>query len=131
MTPLPHPVHHRTLRNFRYGKSRVLALVVALAGMLLVKVIPEGTSRHLAHAQSADSSLDFVENGMAPVAAFLAYDLAVTGNGGCQRPADEAAGAGNQHGAHRSGAPVQSMTTPTMPWRSPLLRRENISGASV
>ena len=49
-------------------------MVVALAVMLLVNVIPEGASSRLAHAQSADSSIDFAENRTAAVAAFVAHD---------------------------------------------------------
>ena len=55
-------------------KSRVLALVVALAATLVVHLIPEGPSIHLAHAQSAGSAIDFAENRTAAVAAFVAYD---------------------------------------------------------
>ena len=55
-------------------KSRVLALVFALAATLLVHLIPEGPSIHLAHAQSAGSAIDFAENRTAAVAAFVAYD---------------------------------------------------------
>ena len=47
---------------------------VAIAVILLVNVISEGTSSRLARAQSADSLLDFAENRAAPVAYFLAYD---------------------------------------------------------
>ena len=49
-------------------------MFAALAVMLLVNVIPEGTSIRLAHAQSVDSSIDFSENRPTAVAVFIAYD---------------------------------------------------------
>ena len=65
---------HPSLRSLRYGKSRVLGLVVALTAILFVNVIPDGPTGHPAYAQAADSSIDFAENRTAPVAAFVAYD---------------------------------------------------------
>ncbi len=49
-------------------------MFAALAVMLLVNVIPEGTTSRRAHAQSADSSIEFAENRTAAVAVFIAYD---------------------------------------------------------
>ncbi len=52
-----------------------LALAVALVGMLLGNIITDGPAiHHPAHAQAADSSIDFAENETGPVGAFLAYD---------------------------------------------------------
>ncbi len=51
-----------------------MAVFAALAVMLLVNVIPEGTTSRLAHAQSPDSSIDFAENRTTAVAVFIAYD---------------------------------------------------------
>ena len=65
---------HPSLRTLRYGKSRVLGLVVALTAILFANVIPDGPAGHPAYAQTADSSIDFAENRTAPVAAFVAYD---------------------------------------------------------
>ena len=65
---------HPSLRTLRYGKLRVLGLVVALTAILFVNVIPDGPTGHPAYAQAADSSIDFAENRTAPVAAFVAYD---------------------------------------------------------
>ena len=51
-----------------------MAFAVALAGLLLANMIPDGPVSHLAHAQTADSSVEFAENRTATVAAFFAYD---------------------------------------------------------
>ena len=51
-----------------------MALVIALAGLLLANMIPDGPVSHLAHAQTAGSSIDFAENGAGPVGIFVAYD---------------------------------------------------------
>ena len=51
-----------------------MALVIVLAGMLVASVIPDGPTGHLAYAQTADSSIEFAENGTAPVGTFNAYD---------------------------------------------------------
>ena len=42
--------------------------------MLLGNVIPDGPASRSAHAQTADSSVDFAENRTDPVATFVAYD---------------------------------------------------------
>ena len=81
-TPLQDPVvtqltrlsrNHR-LRTPKLRKSRALALAVVLVGMLVGDVVPDGPSSRLAHAQSADSSIEYPENRTSPVAAFFAYD---------------------------------------------------------
>ena len=51
-----------------------MALVIVLAGVLVANAIPDGPTGHLAHAQTADSNVDFAENGTGPVGAFRAYD---------------------------------------------------------
>ena len=51
-----------------------MALAVVCGGILLGNVIPDGSLGRSAHAQTADSAVDFAENGTAPVATFVAYD---------------------------------------------------------
>ena len=51
-----------------------MAFFILLAGVLVANAIPDGPTGHLAHAQTADSTIDFAENGTAPVGAFIAYD---------------------------------------------------------
>ena len=51
-----------------------MALVIVLAGMLVASVIPDGPTGHPAYAQTADSSIEFAENGTGPVGTFYAYD---------------------------------------------------------
>ena len=51
-----------------------MPLVMVLTGLLLANVIPDGPTGHLAYAQSADSSIDFAENGTRAVGTFYAYD---------------------------------------------------------
>ncbi len=58
----------------KHGNTRAVALAAVLVGMLLGSVVPDGSSSRPAHAQTADSSVDFAENRTAPVANFLAYD---------------------------------------------------------
>ncbi len=65
--------NHR-LRTIKLGKSRALALAVVLVGMLMGDVVPVSPASSLAHAQAADSSIDYPENRTSPVAAFFAYD---------------------------------------------------------
>ncbi len=57
-----------------HGNSRLAALVVALVVMLLGIVALGDLLDHPAYAQTADTSVDYAENGTAPVAAFVAYD---------------------------------------------------------
>ena len=49
-------------------------MAAVLVGMLLATIIPDGPASHLAYAQTADSSIDFAENGTGPVGTFVAYD---------------------------------------------------------
>ena len=49
-------------------------MVIVLAGVLVANVIPDGPTGHLAYAQTADSSIEFAENGAGPVGIFVAYD---------------------------------------------------------
>ena len=51
-----------------------MALVIALAGLLLASMVTDGPASHPANAQSADSSIDFAENGTGPAGTFVAYD---------------------------------------------------------
>ena len=62
------------MRTHPSGKCRAVALVIVLAGVLVANVIPDGPTGHLAYAQTADSSIEFAENGMGPVGTFYAYD---------------------------------------------------------
>ena len=65
---------HLGLGTPLYGKSWVMALVIVLAGLLLANTIADGPVSNLAYAQTADSSIDFAENGASPVGTFNAYD---------------------------------------------------------
>ena len=65
---------HLGLGTPPYGKSWVMALVIVLAGLLLANTIADGPVSNLAYAQTADSSIDFAENGTGPVGIFNAYD---------------------------------------------------------
>ena len=65
---------HLSLRTHPYRKPRLMALAIALAGLLLANMIPDGPTGHLAYAQTTDSSIEFAENGMGPVGIFYAYD---------------------------------------------------------
>ena len=56
------------------GKSRAVALLIVLAGLLLASMVTGGPASHVAHAQTADSSIQYAENGTAPVGTFNAYD---------------------------------------------------------
>ena len=51
-----------------------MALVIVLAGLLLTSMTLNGLASHIAHAQTTGSSIDFAENGTAPVGIFVAYD---------------------------------------------------------
>ncbi len=56
------------------GKSWAVALVIVLAGIAHANMVTDGFAGRPAHAQAADSSVDFAENRTAPVANFLAFD---------------------------------------------------------
>ena len=49
-------------------------MVIVIASMMLGTIIPDGRASHLAYAQTADSSVEYAENGTSTVAAFVAYD---------------------------------------------------------
>ena len=51
-----------------------MALAIVLAGMLLANIVPDGPARRPAYAQSADSHIEYAENGTREVGAFHAYD---------------------------------------------------------
>ena len=57
-----------------YWGSRPAALVALLAGLLLAVALAGGPAGPSAHAQAADSSIGYAENGTAPVGYFVAYD---------------------------------------------------------
>ena len=54
--------------------SLFAALVIVLAGLILASKFTVGPVSHPAYAQTAESSIDFAENGTAPVGTFNAYD---------------------------------------------------------
>ena len=56
------------------GRTGLLALAVALAGLLLANMVPDGAAGRAAHAQTAGSSIEYSENGTVPVGVFVAYD---------------------------------------------------------
>ncbi len=62
------------LRTPLRGKSWAVAVVIVLAGVVLANLVTDGFAGRPAHAQAADSSVNFAENRTAPVANFLAYD---------------------------------------------------------
>ena len=51
-----------------------MALVIVLAALMLANAAPAGPASDTAHAQAAESSLEYAENGAAPVAVFSAHD---------------------------------------------------------
>ena len=57
-----------------HGNSRLAALVMAFVVMLLGIIALGDLLGHPAYAQTADTSIDYAENGTAAVAAFVAYD---------------------------------------------------------
>ena len=74
MTPPSRPGSHLKLIAPPYGKSRTPTLVIVLAGLLLASMLTAGPASHTAYAQTADSSIEFAENGTRPVGTFWAYD---------------------------------------------------------
>ena len=56
------------------GRFRLVALSIALGGLLLAYLMPDGLSDHPAYARTADSTIEYAENGTAPVASFTASD---------------------------------------------------------
>lgn len=51
-----------------------MAVAVALVGTLLATMMPDGPISRLAYAQPPNSSIEYAENGTAPVGQFRAYD---------------------------------------------------------
>ena len=51
-----------------------MALVIAIIVLVLANAAPAGPTSDTAHAQAAESSLEYAENGTAPVAVFFAHD---------------------------------------------------------
>ncbi len=60
--------------SFRRWKSTAAALAVAVVGMLLAFMATAGSAVRVAHAQAADSTIGYAENGTRPVGVFHAYD---------------------------------------------------------
>jgi len=56
------------------GSPTAAGLAVAVAGMLLASMIEAGPAVQVAHAQAADSHIEYAENGTRPVGVFQAYD---------------------------------------------------------
>ena len=74
MTPPSRLGRHLKLIAPPYGKSRTPTLVIVLAGLLLAGMLTAGPASHPAYARTADSSIEFAENGTRPVGTFWAYD---------------------------------------------------------
>ena len=74
MTPPSRLGRHLKLIATPYGKSRTPTLVIVLAGLLLASMLTAGPAGHPAYARTADSSIEFAENGTRPVGTFWAYD---------------------------------------------------------
>ena len=74
MTPPSRLDRHLKLIASPYGKSRTPTLVIVLAGLLLASMLTAGPASHPAYARTADSSIEFAENGTGPVGVFVAYD---------------------------------------------------------
>ena len=74
MTPPSRLGRHLKLIAPLYGKSRTPTLVIMLAGLLLASMLTAGPAGHPAYARTADSSIEFAENGTRPVGTFWAYD---------------------------------------------------------
>ena len=51
-----------------------MALAIVLAGILLANAVQDGPAIHQVYAQTADSFIEYAENGIAPVGRFRAYD---------------------------------------------------------
>ena len=55
-------------------RPRAVALLIVLAGLLLAGMVTGDPAGHLAHARTADSSIQYAENGTVPVGTFNAHD---------------------------------------------------------
>ena len=64
------------LRTLRCRKPPALALAVAVAGMLPANIVTAGPSVQRAYAQTADSHIEYSENGSPPVGTFTYYRAA-------------------------------------------------------
>ena len=51
-----------------------MALIIVLTALTLADAVPAGPTSGRVHARDVDSSLEYAENGTAPVAAFIAHD---------------------------------------------------------
>ena len=56
------------------GRFRIVALIIVLTALTLADAAPAGPTSGRVHARDVDSSLEYAENGTAPVAAFIAHD---------------------------------------------------------
>ena len=74
MKPSTRRARHWSLGTPPYGNSRSIALLIALVVILVGNMALDDSLGHPAHAQTADSNVDFAENRTAPVATFIAYD---------------------------------------------------------
>ena len=74
MKPSTRRARHWSLGTPPYGNSRSIALLIALVVILVGNMALDDSLDHPAHAQTADSNVDFAENRTAPVATFIAYD---------------------------------------------------------
>ena len=74
MNPSTRRARHWSLGTPPYGNSRSIALLIALVVILVGNMALDDSLDHPAHAQTADSNVDFAENRTAPVATFIAYD---------------------------------------------------------
>ena len=74
MQPPTRRARHWSLGTPPYGEPRLIALVIALVAILFGSMALDDPFGNPAHAQTADSSIEFAENRTVPVATFLAYD---------------------------------------------------------
>ena len=74
MKPATRLACHWRLGTPLYGDSQFVALVVALVVVLLGNMALDDPFGHPAYAQTADTTIDYPENGTTAVATFVAYD---------------------------------------------------------
>ena len=65
---------HPSLGIPPFGRSWLIALVIALTALVLADAAPAVPMTDTAHAQASESSLAYSENGTTPVAVFKAHD---------------------------------------------------------